>query len=60
MPVPNWKPFADVKLNVAEMINLYSVFDRVENIVGKWENAGLFHAICLKVIKIWNKLRQDR
>ena len=32
------KPFADDKLNVAEMI--FFLFDEVENIVGKGENAG--------------------
>ena len=33
------KVFADDKLNDATIIN--SVFDRIENIVGKGENAGL-------------------
>ena len=33
-----FKPFADNKLNVAKSV--ISVFDRVENIVGKGENAG--------------------
>ena len=32
------KAFADNKINVAQM--MISVFDRVENIVGKGENAG--------------------
>ena len=35
------KAFADDKLNVAEMI--ISLYDRVENIVGKGENAGYQH-----------------
>ena len=35
------KAFADDKLNVAKM--LFSLFDRVENIVGKGENAGYQH-----------------
>ena len=35
------KAFADEKMNVAEMM-IY-VFDRVENIVGKGENAGYQH-----------------
>ena len=33
--------FADYKINVAQMI--ISVLDRVENIVGKGENAGYQH-----------------
>ena len=37
----NLKVFADVKLNVAKMMN--SLFDRVESIVGKGENAGDQH-----------------
>ena len=32
------KAFADDKINVAQM--LISIFDRIENIVGKGENAG--------------------
>ena len=35
------KAFADVKLNVAKKI--ISLFDRVENIAGKGENAGYQH-----------------
>ena len=35
------KAFADDKTNVAEM--LYSLSDRVENMVGKGENAGYQH-----------------
>ena len=35
------KVFADDKLNYATIIN--SVFDRIENIVGKGENAGYQH-----------------
>ena len=35
------KAFADDKINVTKMI--ISVFDRVENIVGKGENAGYQH-----------------
>ena len=33
--------FADDKINVAKM--MFSVFDRLENIVGKGENAGYQH-----------------
>ena len=41
-----FKAFADDKLNVAKI--MISVFDRVENIVGKGENAGfLFHTMFL-------------
>ena len=35
------KAFADNKINVAQM--MISVFDKVENIVGKGENAGYQH-----------------
>ena len=35
------KAFADDKINVAQM--MISVIDRVENIVGKGENAGCQH-----------------
>ena len=35
------KAFADDKINEAQM--MISVFDRVENIVGKGENAGHQH-----------------
>ena len=35
------KAFADDKLNVAQM--MFPVFDSVENIVGKGENAGFWH-----------------
>ena len=35
------KAFADDKLNVAKIV--INVFDRVENIVGKGENAGYQH-----------------
>ena len=38
---PNSKHFADDKLNFAEIIIFF--FDRVENIVGKGENAGYQH-----------------
>ena len=38
---PNSKHFADDKLNIAKLI--ISVFDQVENIVGKEENAGYQH-----------------
>ena len=33
-----WKAFADDKLNIAKIV--ISIFDLVENIVGKGENAG--------------------
>ena len=36
-----FKPFADDKLNVAKI--MVSVYDRVENIMGKGENAGYQH-----------------
>ena len=39
------KPFTDDKMNVAQ--KMISVFDRVENIVGKGENAGYQHVLLL-------------
>ena len=36
-----WKAFADVKINMGKMAEF--VFDRVENIAGKGENAGYQH-----------------
>ena len=36
-----WKAFADNKLNIAKMTIL--LFDRIENTVGKGENAGYQH-----------------
>ena len=39
--VIKFKAFADDKINLAQM--MISVFDRVENIVGKGENAGNQH-----------------
>ena len=41
LDVTKLKAFADDRVNVAEM--MISVFDRVENIVGKGENAGYQH-----------------
>ena len=41
LDVSKLKAFADDKLNVAQMMTY--VFDRVENIVGKRENAGHQH-----------------
>ena len=38
LDVTKLKAFADDKINVAQM--MFSVFDRLENIVGKIENAG--------------------
>ena len=35
---PNWKNLLKDKINAAQV--MISVLDRVENIVGKWENAG--------------------
>ena len=35
---PNWKHFADDNFNIAQFLQLF--LDRVENIVGKGENAG--------------------
>ena len=56
------KAFADNKINVAQM--MISVFDRVENIVEKWENAALQHfspfpkmcskGLFLGVVKSWD------
>ena len=42
-----FKVFADDKLIVSEI--MISVFDRVENIVGKGENAGYQHFLLLPV-----------
>ena len=57
-----FKAFADDKLNVAKIMN--SVFDRIENIVGKGENAGYQHFLLfpqcfekdffLRVVKCWD------
>ena len=41
MALDNLKRFADNKLDVAKII--LSVFDRIENTVGKWDNAGYKH-----------------
>ena len=41
LDVTKLKAFADDKMNVAQM--MISVFDRMENIVGKGENAGYQH-----------------
>ena len=41
LDVTKLKAFADDKLNVARM--MFSLFDRVENTVGKGENAGCQH-----------------
>ena len=41
LEVTKLKAFADDKIHVAQM--MISVFDRVENIVGKRENAGYQH-----------------
>ena len=41
LDVTKLKAFADNKINVGQM--MISVFDRVENIVGKGENAGYQH-----------------
>ena len=41
LDVTKLKAFADNKINVAQM--MIPVFDRVENIVGKGENAGYQH-----------------
>ena len=43
LDVTKFKAFAGDKINVAHMT--ISVFDRVENIVGKGENAGYQHFI---------------
>ena len=41
LDVTKLKAFADDKINVAQ--KMVSVFDRIENIVGKGENAGYHH-----------------
>ena len=41
LDVTKLKAFADNKINVAQM--LISVFDMIENIVGKGENTGYQH-----------------
>ena len=41
------KAFADDKVNVAEM--MISLFDRIENTVGKEENAGFQHFLLFPV-----------
>ena len=38
--LPKLKAFADDKLNVTHTRNIRVVFHRIENIVGKEENAG--------------------
>ena len=38
-----FKAFAIDKINVAQMLSFDSVFDKIENIVGKGENAGYRH-----------------
>ena len=64
LDLSSWKAFADDKMTVAKMM-IY-VFDRVENIVGKRENADFQHfllfpqfvpkvlyTVSLKVIMVW-------
>ena len=41
LDVTKLKTFADDKVNVSQM--MISVFDRVENMMGKVENAGFKH-----------------
>ena len=41
LDVTKLKAFADEKINVAHM--MISVFDRIENMLGKGENAGYQH-----------------
>ena len=41
LDMPNLKVFADKRINEAQM--MIAVFDRVENIVGKGENACYHH-----------------
>ena len=61
--------FADDKINIAQM--MISVFDRVENIVGKGENAGYQHFLLfpqcfqkasfsglLKVEIVWQRIER--
>ena len=61
LDVTKLKAFADNKLDVAKM--RISLFHRVENIVGKGENAGYQHFLLLpvfskafffRVVKSWN------
>ena len=47
-----FKTFADNNSNVAQMV--ISVFDRVENIMGKGENAGFSKSLFLRVVKSRN------
>ena len=53
------KAFADDKINVAWM--MISVFDRVENFVGKGENAGYQHFVlfpqCFQKTVSWGSLK---
>ena len=43
LDVTKLKAFADDKINIAQMMT--SVYDSVENIVGKGENAGYQHFV---------------
>ena len=62
LEVTKLKAFADVKLNIARV--MISLLDRVENTVGKGENAGYQHfspfptvfskAFFFRVIKSWD------
>ena len=54
------KAFAD-DFNVAEV--MFSVYDKIENIVGKGENAGYQHfhlkGLFCEVIKSWDSVERD-
>ena len=69
LDLPKLKAFADDKLNVTQ--NIKGVFHRIENIVGKEENAGYQHFLLFpqffekafssrvsKVVIVWEKVNQ--
>ena len=61
LDVTKLKAFADDKINVAQMI--FFVFDRVENIAGKGENAGYQHFLlfsqCFQKASFMGSLRVE-
>ena len=61
LDVTKLKAFADDKINVAQM--MISVFDRVEKIVRKGENAGYQHFLlfsqCFERLLSWGSLEVD-
>ena len=71
LDVTKLKAFADDKINVAQM--MVSVFDRIENTVGKGENAGYQHFPLfplsfqkasflgsLKVRVVWSRVKRGK